>query len=190
MKAILSAINEGRLQAKGRVAISNNADAGALRTAQSYKVPAYHLSQTSLGPSRDLDDAILTTLDSNEVEVVVLSGYLRKLGPKTLKRYRGRILNVHPSLLPKFGGKGMHGIRVHEAVFASKETISGASVHLVEREYDTGPVIAQRSVKVGSHDTPTDLAEKITALEPGLFVDTLQCIANGSIHLPEALRKP
>ncbi len=189
MVAILAAIEDGRLQARGRVVISNNAGAHALTVAQRYRIPAFHLSQTVLGPDRDLDDTVVATLVANEVEIVILSGYLRKLGPKTLNRFRGRILNIHPSLLPKFGGKGMHGIHVHEAVIASKEPTSGASVHLVESEYDTGPVIARRAVEVGIDDTPADLARRVNALEPSLFVDTLRGIAEGTIRLPSPCRE-
>lgn len=183
MEAILAAIADGSLSAIACALISNNANAPAIAIARAYGVPAHHLSQTKIGPDADLDQTILATLTSAGTEVVVLSGYLRKLGPKTLKHFRGRILNIHPSLLPKFGGQGMHGLNVHEAVIAAGERISGASIHLVESEYDTGPVIAQRSVPVETGDTPAELGKRIAAIEPQLFVETLQAIAEGRIEL-------
>jgi phosphoribosylglycinamide formyltransferase-1 len=143
MEAILAAIAEGALCARGCAAISNNADADALVIARSYGVPTYHLSQTKIGPLGDLDQAILTALETTGTEIVVLSGYLRKLGLKTLARFHGRVLNIHPALLPSFGGYRMRGLHVHEAVLAAGERVSGASIHLVEAEYDTGPVLAQ-----------------------------------------------
>jgi phosphoribosylglycinamide formyltransferase-1 len=183
MKAILTAISERSLRARACAAISNNGEAPALAVARSYGVPTYHLSQTKIGPAEDLDQAIVETLEKAEAEIVVLSGYLRRLGSKTLTHFRGRILNVHPSLLPKYGGRGMHGLHVHEAVIAAGERISGASVHLVEAEYDTGPVLAQRTVPVETGDTPAELASRIEKIEPQLFVDTLRAIADGRVDL-------
>jgi phosphoribosylglycinamide formyltransferase-1 len=186
MKAILAAIADGSLRARARAAISNNAEAPALTIARSYGVPTYHLSQTKIGPTGDLDGAILMALEAAETEIVVLAGYLRKLGPKTLARFRGHILNVHPALLPKFGGRGMHGLRVHEAVIAAGQHVSGASIHLVEAEYDTGPVLAQQVVPVETGETPAELASRITEIEPQLFVQTLRAIADGRIQLPHS----
>ncbi|WP_298967005.1 formyltransferase family protein [uncultured Roseibium sp.] len=88
------------------------------------------------------------------MDVIVLSGYLRKLGPRVLRHFRGSILNVHPSLLPKFGGKGMYGANVHRAVLCAGETESGATVHLVEAEYDSGKTICQKRISVAPDQTP------------------------------------
>jgi phosphoribosylglycinamide formyltransferase-1 len=184
MKAILEAIRADRLAAVARVAISNNADAPALVHARAFSVPAYHMSQTKLGPGADVDREIAATLAAHGVELVILSGYLRKLGPVTLGRYRGRILNIHPGPLPKYGGAGMFGGHVHEAVLAAGERESGIAIHLVDEEYDHGPVLARRSVRVEPGDTPKTLALRVQALEPEFFVDTLRRIAAGTLALP------
>jgi phosphoribosylglycinamide formyltransferase-1 len=118
------------------------------------------------------------------VQVIVLSGYLRQLGPRTLGRYGGRILNIHPGPLPAFGGHGMYGRRVHEAVIATGAAESGICIHLVDEEYDRGPVIARRAVPVEPGDTPESLEARVTALEPGFYVETLRHIAEGAIALP------
>lgn len=184
MKAILEAIRTGRLAAVARVAICNNADAPALVHARAFGVPACHLSQTKLGPSTDVDAEIVATLAAHGAELVILSGYLRKLGPLALTRYRGRILNIHPGPLPRYGGPGMFGRHVHEAVLAAGERESGIAIHLVDEEYDHGPVLARRSVPIEPGDTPTMLAERIQALEPEFFVETLRRIADGALLLP------
>jgi phosphoribosylglycinamide formyltransferase-1 len=118
------------------------------------------------------------------VELIVLSGYLRQLGPRTLRRYEGRILNIHPGPLPQFGGHGMYGRRVHEAVIAAGVAQSGIVIHLVDGEYDRGPVIAQRGVPVEAGDTAEALEARVTALEPAFFVETLRRIAEGGLKLP------
>jgi phosphoribosylglycinamide formyltransferase 1 len=184
MKAILEAIRAGRLSAVARAAISNNADAPALVHARAFGVPAYHLSQTKLGPGADVDGEIAATLAAHDVELVILSGYLRKLGSMTLTRYRGRILNIHPGPLPLYGGPGMFGRHVHEAVLAAGERQSGIAIHLVDEEYDRGPVLAYRAVPIEPGDTAKTLAERVQALEPQFFVETLRRIAAGTLALP------
>jgi phosphoribosylglycinamide formyltransferase-1 len=105
MRAVIDAVRQGRLSANPKIAVSNNADSAALHFASKYGLVAVHLSQKKLGREKDLDAELLSLLVSQDVDIVVLSGYLRRLGPKVLRHFAGRILNVHPSLLPSFGGK-------------------------------------------------------------------------------------
>lgn len=184
MKAILEAIADGRLRASAAAVISNNADAPALAHARALGIPAYHLSETRLGSAAQADLAIADTLAARGAELIVLSGYLRKLGPVTLERFRGRILNIHPGKLPAYGGRGMYGRHVHEAVIAAGERASGITIHLVDEEYDHGPVVAARDVPVEPGDTAERLAARIQAAEPGFFVETLRRIADGTLRLP------
>jgi phosphoribosylglycinamide formyltransferase 1 len=184
MQAIIDACKTGRLQAKPVVVISNNLDSGALARAKLESIPHYHLSSgTHLSPE-SLDQAILATLVRHHADVVVLAGYMKKIGPLTLQHFKGAILNVHPALLPKFGGRGMYGSRVHEAVIASAEKESGVSVHLVNEEYDAGPVIAQTRVPVLPDDTPENLAARVLEKEHELFSQVLQKIVRGEIVIP------
>ena len=115
---------------------------------------------------------------------MVLSGYLRKLGPRVLEAFEGRILNIHPALLPRHGGAGMYGRRVHEAVVAAGDAKSGASVHVVDGEYDHGEVLARVEVPVLAGDTAGHLEVRVTAAEPALLVETLKNIAAGRLRLP------
>lgn len=180
MKAVVAAIHAGQLSANPKVAISNNAGSGALEFASGTGIAALHVSRTNLGNGKSLDAELLRILMAHNVDVIVLSGYLRKLGPKILSQFNRRILNVHPTLLPKFGGKGMHGRAAHQAVIASGEIESGATVHLVDAEYDCGEIICQETVPVLANDTPETLAARVAKIEGELLVEALKMISNRS----------
>ena len=184
MQAIVDACKGGRLNATPRVIISNNSDSRALQRGRDEGIPGVHLSRHTHPGSEDLDGAILATLVAHEVDLVILAGYMKRLGPNTLVRYRSRVLNIHPALLPKFGGKGMYGRRVHEAVIASGDRVTGVTIHVADDEYDRGPILAQAQVSVLETDTADSLAERVLTKEHEFFVETLQKIASGAISLP------
>src|ERR1700683_4531407 len=179
VQAILDACRDGRLDAEPCVVISNNSDATVLDRAMTARIPGFHLSSHIHPDPNRLDEAILATLEKHRVNLIVLAGYMKKLGPKTLARYRGRVLNMHPALLPKFGGRGMYGHHVHEAVLAAGEKESGATVHLADAEYDTGRILAPRKVPVRAGDTSESLAARVLEVEHQLYAETLQRIARG-----------
>ena len=183
LQAIIDACADGSLDAEIRVVISNNSRSLALERARRANISTAHLSSVTHPDPACLDAAIADTLTSHDVELVALAGYMRKLGPRTLGRYRNRILNVHPALLPKFGGQGMYGERVHAAVIAAGESVSGVSVHLVDEEYDQGPVVAQAEVPVLTDDIPDTLAARVLEQEHLLYPQTIQRIASGDIDL-------
>ena len=183
LQAIIDACADGSLDAEVRVVISNNSRSFALERARGANIPTAHLSAVTHPDPAQLDKAIAETLASRGVELVALAGYMRKLGPEMLRLYRNRILNVHPALLPKFGGRGMYGERVHSAVLAAGERVSGVSVHMVDEEYDQGPVIAQAEVPVMPRDTPETLAARVLEQEHLLYPQTIQRIASGEINL-------
>ncbi|WP_034850986.1 phosphoribosylglycinamide formyltransferase [Inquilinus limosus] len=184
MRAIVGAIGDGTLPGRACMVVGNNRDAPALQFAETAGIPHRHISATTEGGEKAADLAICRAMQEAGAEWLVLSGYLRKIGPATLDRYRGRILNIHPALLPEFGGRGMYGRRVHEAVLASGETTSGITVHLVDGEYDHGPIVAQREVAVLPGDTVETLQQRIAAAEPAFFVEVLRSIAAGELSLP------
>jgi phosphoribosylglycinamide formyltransferase-1 len=177
MRTIVQASASGELDARARIVISNNGDAPALYYAEAHGIPCLHVSAKTAGSEQAADIAISRSFKDSGVEWVVMSGYLRKLGPATLENFRGRILNIHPALLPKFGGQGMYGRNVHEAVLAAGESVSGITVHLVDEEYDHGKIIAQHQVPVLPGDTIDTLQQRITTAEPPFFVDVLKSIA-------------
>ena len=183
LQSIMDACRAGSLDAEVRVVISNNSRSLALARARAVGIPTAHLSSATHPAPDALDAAIERTLKSHGVELVALAGYMKKLGPRTLGEYRNRVLNVHPALLPKFGGRGMYGDRVHAAVLASGDCVSGVSVHLVDEEYDRGPVISQVEIPVLPDDTPETLAARVLAQEHILYPKTLQRIASGDVDL-------
>jgi phosphoribosylglycinamide formyltransferase-1 len=183
MQAVIRACNSGELNARPAVVISNNASAGALDIARRESIPAFHLSSKTHPAPGLLDRAITQTLQQHGAELVVLAGYMKKIGPFLLDAYKNRIINIHPSLLPKFGGQGMYGMNVHTAVIAAGEKTTGATVHLVEGEYDSGKILGQREVKVLPADTPQSLAARVLDAEHSLYVDVLKDIIDGKINL-------
>jgi phosphoribosylglycinamide formyltransferase-1 len=161
--------------------ISNNSRSGAAERAVASGIRFAHLSTQTHPDPAALDAAIAAALSDAAAELVFLAGYMKKLGPAVLAAYAGRIFNTHPALLPKHGGQGMYGRKVHEAVLAAKETESGASIHLVDAEYDTGPVVAQCRVPVMPGDSVADLAARVQARERALVVETLARFAEGNV---------
>ncbi|WP_037604837.1 phosphoribosylglycinamide formyltransferase [Streptacidiphilus rugosus] len=157
--------------------ISNNSGSGALAHARAQGIPCLHLSGRTHPDSDVLDRTMLAALREHGIDLVVTAGYMKKLGPAVLDAYAGRIVNVHPALLPRHGGPGMYGIRVHEAVLASGDTVSGATVHHVTAQYDEGPAIAQQQVPVLPDDTPETLAARVLRVEHRLLPDTVQALA-------------
>jgi phosphoribosylglycinamide formyltransferase 1 len=185
MRAIVAAAQSGELDAEPLLVISNRASAPALEFARGQGLPWRHLSAATEGSAEAADAAIAAALQSAGVELVVLSGYLKRLGPRCLAAFSHRILNIHPALLPRHGGEGMYGRRVHEAVKAAGDMETGATIHVVEDEYDTGPVLAQARVEVRREDTAEDIERRVAAIEPPLYVSTLRRIAMGDLRLPD-----
>lgn len=186
LQCILDACASGRVNGCVAVVISNNGGSGALRRAVASGSIALHLSSFTHADASSLDEAIRDALLRARVQVVFLGGYMKRLGPRTLAAFHGRILNTHPALLPKFGGKGMFGDHVFEAVLAAQELESGASVHLVEAEYDTGVVLRQRRVAVLPGDSVESLKARVQTCEREVVVETLAAIASGELVLETA----
>ena len=184
MRAIVHAIEAGELDAEARLVVSNKREAPALAFAAAHGVPTLAIP-TAKDPQR-ADERLADALRHAGAELVVLSGYLRKLGPHTLAAYAGRILNIHPGPLPQFGGQGMYGRRVHEAVAAAGISASAVTVHLVDGEYDHGPTVMALPVRLAPGDDAAAIEAKVTDAEAGVFVDVVRRIVQGSLRLPPA----
>ena len=173
LQAVLDACQQKALAAEVVLVVSNNSSSGALSRARRAGVSAAHISSKTHNGEEAADTALVDALQRAEVDWVLLLGYMKKLGAKTLNTYSGRILNTHPALLPKFGGKGYFGRKVHEAVLAANETESGATIHLVDAEYDTGPILSQVRVPLFTGDCVEDLEERVKQAERKLLIETL-----------------
>jgi phosphoribosylglycinamide formyltransferase 1 len=186
LQSIIDACAQGRINGRVVAVISNNSGSGALRRAAAAGIETFHLSSVTCSRGNSLDVAICAALQRARADVVFLAGYMKRLGPRTLAAFPARILNTHPALLPKFGGQGMFGDRVFEAVLAGGESESGASVHLVDTEYDTGAVVRQERVRVLPGDTVESLKARVQACEREAVVKTLAAIASGELVLGRA----
>jgi phosphoribosylglycinamide formyltransferase-1 len=186
LQSIIDACADGRINGRVVVVISNNSGSGALRRASAAGIDTSHLSSVTHSRGDSLDAAICDALQRARADVVFLAGYMKRLGPRTLATFPARILNTHPALLPKFGGPGMFGNCVFEAVLAAGESESGVSVHLVDAEYDTGPVVRQERTQVFPGDTVESLKARVQACERELVVNTLAAMASGELVLGTA----
>ena len=182
MRAIVTACRGG-IKATPAVLVSNNRDSAAMLWAAGNGLAAVHVSAKSTGSEDNADAAIVAALQAHGADLIILAGYMRKLGPRTLAAFPRRILNAHPALLPKFGGQGMYGVHVHTAVLDSGDAETGVTIHLVDDVYDHGAVLAQARVAVMPGDTPETLAARVQAREQLLFPDVLQRIISGEIDL-------
>jgi phosphoribosylglycinamide formyltransferase-1 len=184
-QAILNAIDEGRLNARIALLITNKEDAGALEIASKAGIPGAVINKPTFETRDDFIKAMLDVLEEHGVNTIVLAGYMKKIPPEVVAAYRNRILNIHPALLPSFGGKGMYGHHVHEAVLKAGCKISGVTVHIVDEVYDRGPIVAQRSVPVEEGDRPEDLAARVLKVEHQLYAEALQLFAQGRVEVIE-----
>ncbi len=182
-QAILKAIDDGRLPARVTLLVSNNSNAGALELARSQNIPAIHLSQKQYSTEDSYGEQLLELMARYGVELIALAGYMKRIPTKVVARFRNRILNIHPALLPAFGGEGMYGIHVHEAVLAAGVKISGATVHIVDEEYDKGPIVMQKAVEVSKDDTPETLAAKVLPVEHEIYPQVLAAFACNKVRI-------
>ncbi|MGB2697764.1 MAG: phosphoribosylglycinamide formyltransferase [Candidatus Zixiibacteriota bacterium] len=185
LQLIIDNIESGKLNAEIKAVISNNSKAFCLERARKHNIPTIHLSHKMFNTADEFDDKLLSILKENKVDLVILAGYMKILSPTVIRAYKNKILNIHPGLLPHFGGKGMYGMHVHEAVLKSGMKVSGVSVHIVDEVYDHGPIILQRCVPVESDDTPESLAQRVLIIEHQLYSEAIQLFAEDKIEIKE-----
>lgn len=175
MQAIIDEIESGKIQAKIAGLIVNKSEIKAIKRARKYNIPVSIIT--------DKDDETFSSklsdrLSEWEPDLIVLAGFLRKIPDSIIKKYRNKIINIHPALLPKFGGKGFYGLNVHKAVLESGDKESGCTVHYVNEEYDKGPIIRQKKVPVHSTDTPENLAKRVLKAEHKLLPSVIKKLIN------------
>ncbi|MBR2749976.1 MAG: phosphoribosylglycinamide formyltransferase [Clostridiales bacterium] len=183
LQAIIDKIQSGEIKnVEISEVIASNDKAYAIERAKNAGIPSKVISKRELGDA--YDDTTLQELDHLGVDLVVLAGFLSMLGPKTVAAYANRIINIHPALIPAFCGKGMYGIRPHEAALAKGVKVSGATVHFVNENYDEGPIILQKTVEVQQDDTPETLQKRIMVeCEQVILPKAIQLIADGKIEV-------
>ncbi|WMJ76457.1 MULTISPECIES: phosphoribosylglycinamide formyltransferase [unclassified Sedimentibacter] len=183
LQSLIDNVESRNINGEISVVISNKKDAYGLKRAQKYKIDAVYLNPKNYGSSEEYNDAIIEELEKRGVSLVVLAGYLKILSEKFIKSYRNRIINIHPSLIPSFCGKGYYGIKVHEAAIDYGVKVSGATVHFVDEEADTGPIILQEAVYVDGDDTKETLQKKILKVEHKLLPTAVKYFCDGRIEV-------
>ncbi|MBA7705664.1 Phosphoribosylglycinamide formyltransferase [subsurface metagenome] len=181
LQALIDNCKSGFIQGKIVLVISSRPQAYALKRAEKENIHTKVIEKKHYGNEKEYSDAIQREIRAKKVDLICLAGFLVKLSPNIIKTYESRIMNIHPALLPSFGGKGMYGIKVHEEVLKRGQKYSGCSVHLVDEEYDHGPVILQKKVPVKKDDTPQILAERILKEEHKLYPQAVRMFALGKI---------
>ena len=183
LQAILDAIDEGRVtNAQVEVVISNNSGAFALERARRHGIEALCVSPRDYGIREEFNQALLETVDRYELDLIVLAGFLVKVPEIMIEKYRNRIINIHPSLIPSFCGVGYYGLKVHEAALKRGVKLTGATVHFVDEGMDSGPILLQKAVEVLPGDTPESLQKRVMEqAEWQLLPQAIDMIANGRI---------
>lgn len=189
LQAIIDKIENGTIEnAKIEVVISNKKDAYALERAKNHGIKGECLSPKDFEKRQDFDAALLDTLQKYQIDLVVLAGYLVIVPQNVVSAYANRIINIHPSLIPSFCGDGFYGLKVHEAVLARGNKVTGATVHFVDEGTDTGPIILQKAVYVQEGDTPEILQKRVMEeAEWNILPEAIQLIANDQIEVVDNL---
>jgi phosphoribosylglycinamide formyltransferase-1 len=163
-----------------KAVISDKIECGAFEIAKKFSVPTFSLGEKDgLVSYKDLSNF----LSQLKIDLIVLAGFLKLIPDVVVKNFRGRIINIHPALLPSFGGKGMYGMNVHRAVYNSSAKVSGASVHFVDESYDTGTIIAQKCVGIEDVKSPEEIAERVLRIEHKILPAVIKMIAENKVHI-------
>jgi phosphoribosylglycinamide formyltransferase-1 len=182
-KAIFKAIQEKKLAAEIKLIISDQENAGILQFAREHQIPGYWISSQCY-PTKDLFyERLIDTLQKHHTDLIVLAGYLKKIGVPLISKFQNRIINIHPALLPSFGGKGMYGLRVHQSVIDSGVKVTGITVHLVDDQYDHGAIVLQRTTEVCDDDSPESLSAKVLKLEHEYYYQAIRRLTENKYEI-------
>ncbi|MCB0349711.1 MAG: phosphoribosylglycinamide formyltransferase [Bdellovibrionales bacterium] len=173
LESLLTLQSKGQLQPQICALVTDNSKAEALQVASRYNIPAQCIPQQEYSDYASWDAALLAYLNKHDPDFILLAGFLKKVGPKVLNKFHNKMINSHPSLLPKYGGRGMYGQNVHAAVLAAKESKSGVTIHLLNERFDEGPILKQVEVPVLEGDSVKSLEERVKAAEKSALVDFL-----------------
>jgi len=183
-QAILAHIQDGTLaNVSAEFLLTNNSKCGAVAKAQAAGIPVFHVSNVTHPDSEKFTAALLKPIEDYDIDLLVLAGYMKRIPNKLVEKLPLRIINIHPSLLPSFGGAGLWGHHVHEAVVEAGARVSGPTVHFVDGVYDHGRIIAQRAISVTALDTPEIVAEKVLQQEHDIYWRVVKAFAEGLVQV-------
>ena len=183
LQAIIDSIKAGKLNASIEIVISSREDAYALKRARDNNIESVAICPERYLSKMEYEEAMIKKLKEAKVELVILAGYIKVLSPHFVRAFAGRIINIHPSLIPAFCGKGYYGLRVHKAVLEYGVKVTGATVHFVDEGTDTGPIILQKAVEVKDDDTPEILAKRVLEVEHELLPEAIRLFAEKKLEV-------
>ena len=179
LQALIDAVNSGVLpEVKIVQVISNRKDAYGLIRGKDASIPIYFLEKTNNNSLKGQDENLFRILELEKPDLIVLAGYLKRVAEPVISAYKKRIINIHPSLLPKYGGPGFYGLKVHQAVLNSGDKETGATVHYVDQGMDTGRIILQEKVSVDPNDTAEEISKKVLEIEHRILVEAVKKIVD------------
>jgi len=184
LKSILNSIENREMNAEILAVVSDNIDCPAFQIAQKHKIPTFTVGNEKKDGIISYSQ-LINNLKDLKIGLIVLAGFLKKIPEELIDSFQNRIINIHPALLPAFGGKGMYGINVHRAVFEKSCKVSGATVHFVDKIYDNGKIIAQRCVEIEDVKTPEQIAEKVLSVEHQILPFVIRKFSEGKIVISE-----
>jgi len=177
LQSIIDCCADGSIPAEVRLVVSNKSNAFGLERAKKAGINTFVFVRKQFPDEKTADNHLLAMMEKHKVELIALAGYLKMIPPALLERYHGRIVNIHPGLLPQYGGKGMYGLNVHRAVIEAREKETGVTIHQVDEIYDHGKVLAEERVPVFPEDTPEELAVRVLKVEHRLYPQVLKEIS-------------
>lgn len=177
LQSIIDKCAEGYIPAEVALVVSSTKKAFGLTRADKAGIEGVVYRRKKFPDGKTADTWLVNLLDDHKIDIIVLAGYLKMLPPPVVKAFKGRIYNIHPALLPKFGGKGMYGLKVHRAVIEARESESGVTIHKADEIYDHGEIVAQEKVPVFPEDTPDELAARVLKVEHSLYPKVLKTVS-------------
>ena len=187
-KNILKKISSENLPINLCLLVSNNINCGAVKYAKKNDIDFFIYNKLNF-PNDDEQKILYKKIKSKSPDLIILAGYLKKISKQIVKSYNKKILNIHPSLLPKYGGKGNYGMNVHNKVYQNKDNISGATIHFVDYNYDTGPILIQKSVLLDKFDNPKTIAEKVLKIEHEIYPKAIKYFCYNQISWDKNIPK-
>lgn len=183
LRSIIRAQITGKIKSKVVLVISNNSNSNALNIAKENQIPAIHLSQKLFNTENEYSSRFLELLKQYKVDLIILAGFMKLIPLEIVRTYKNRILNIHPALIPSFCGQGFYGLKVHEAVLDYGAKVTGVTIHLVDEQYDTGPIVLQKTVKVKDDDTPESLRNRVLKLEHKLYPEAIKLFESKKFNI-------
>ncbi|MBD3391327.1 MAG: phosphoribosylglycinamide formyltransferase [Chitinivibrionales bacterium] len=180
-QTLLDRKDAGNLHVEFVLMVGNNSTAKAFERARAHGIPAVHIAPSHFDSPGRYTRRLMEVLDEHSVELILLAGYMKMVPGELVRVYRNRIINIHPALLPAFGGKGLYGTRVHQAVLDYGAKLTGVTVHFVDEEYDHGPVILQQAVEVRDDDDADSLAARVLTVEHDCYWRAVELVAQGKV---------